>query len=113
MKKYYIFFVFIFYVTSYDVSAAIYKGQMIFATHCVECHTGRVSFIESHTKKEWNSLFKNRAKKIIAIHKSINDEEHTEALSYIQSARFLKKYRNLREFLVEYAKDSGKVPACN
>ncbi len=95
---------------SLNLNAASYKGQRVFSKRCVKCH-GRQDFIESKTRKQWKKLMKHKGKKLAEIH--LNSQKAKKSWKYFKSKRFKKKAKHLKDFLVEYAKDSGRVPACN
>ncbi len=93
-----------------NLYAASYKGQRIYSKQCVKCH-GRQEFIESKTQKEWKNLFQQKGQKLAKIH--LKSEKAQESWGYFESSKFQRKSHHLEDFLVEYAKDSGRVPACN
>lgn len=95
---------------SLNVNAASYKGQRVYSKRCVKCH-GRQKFIESKTKREWKKLMSHKGKKLAEIH--LKSKKAKKSWRYFKSRRFQRKARHLKDFLVEYAKDSGRVPACN
>jgi hypothetical protein len=110
MKHLAVGIVVLFSIVSQDACAAAYKGQRIYAKHCVACH-GRQEFIGSKTASQWSALFVNKAKPLVSLH--LKSKKAKESWDYFSSKKFTKKSRHLKDFLVEYAKDSGKVPACN
>jgi cytochrome c2 len=97
-------------VASLHVHAAAYKGQRVYAKHCVACH-GRQEFIGSKIAAQWKVLLDNHGKALAKLH--LKSQKAKESWGYFKSKKYTKKSRHLKDFLVEYAKDSGKVPACN
>ena len=95
---------------SFSLQAASYKGQRVYSKRCVKCH-GRQDFIESKKKREWKRLMKHKGQKLAEIH--LNSPKAKKSWKYFKSKRFKRKAKHLKDFLVEYAKDSGRVPACN
>ncbi|NPA66537.1 MAG: cytochrome c [Epsilonproteobacteria bacterium] len=93
-----------------NIEAAAYKGQRIYAKKCVSCH-GKQKFIESKTKAQWQDVFKNNGKDLAYLH--LQSEKAKASWKYFKSKKYTKKVHHLKDFLIEYAKDSGKVPACN
>ena len=91
--------------------AAIYKGQKEFVKKCLKCHGSGQTFVASHKMKHWKKLMRKKGKKLAQIH--LKSEKAKKSWKYFKSKRFKKKSRHLKQFLVEYAKDSGNVPACN
>jgi hypothetical protein len=99
---------FIFSVSSY---AAIYKGQKVFVKECVGCHNGGQAFIAKKTMRDWKKLMDKKGKSLAELH--LKNKDAKDSWEYFESNNFEKKSKHLQQFLVEYAKDSGNVPACN
>jgi len=99
----------IFTLSSSD--AAIYKGQRIFVKKCVKCHKARQNFISKYRMKKWRKWMRKKGKPLAEIH--LRSEKAKKSWKYFKSRRYYRKSRHLKQFLVEYAKDSGNVPACN
>ena len=97
-------------IFSLNLHAASYKGQRIYSKRCVKCH-GRQDFIESKKKRDWKRLMKHKGKKLAELH--LKSKKAKKSWKYFKSKRFQRKAKHLKDFLVEYAKDSGRVPACN
>ena len=91
--------------------AAIYKGQKEFVKKCLKCHDSGQTFVAEHKMKYWKKLMRKKGKKLAQIH--LKNEKAKKSWKYFKSKRFKKKSKHLKQFLVEYAKDSGNVPACN
>ena len=91
--------------------AAIYKGQKEFVSKCLQCHDSGQTFVASHTMREWKKLIGKQGVALAKTH--LASQKAKESWKYFKSKRFTKKSRHLKQFLVEYAKDSGNVPACN
>jgi len=102
-----------FILTSLTSNAAVYKGQRIFVKKCVKCHRDGQQFVASKKKKEWKRLMKKKGRKIAQIHLKSKNEKTKKSHKYFKSRKFKKKSKHLKQFLMEYAKDSGNVPACN
>ncbi len=110
MKRFLLLLLMVFFVTVTNVEAAAYKGQRVFSKQCARCH-GKQKFIASKTKEEWKAVFKNKGQNLAKLH--LKEQKAKASWSYFKSKKYAKKARHLKDFLVEYAKDSGKVPACN
>jgi uncharacterized membrane protein YgaE (UPF0421/DUF939 family) len=100
-----------FVVVLVDADAAIYKGQKEFSKKCAKCHRQKQTFIASHTQSEWKKLLGNDGKVLAKLH--LDSKKAEKSWNYFKDSRYTKKVRHLKQFLVEYAKDSGNVPACN
>ena len=113
MNKFFLFLFSIFILTSLSSSAAVYKGQRVFVKKCVKCHKGGQQFVSTKKKKEWKKLMKKKGKKLATIHLKSKNKKAKKSWKYFKSKRYKKKSKHLKQFLMEYAKDSGNVPACN
>ncbi len=92
-------------------SAAAYKGQRIFVRECKACHDSGQAMATSKKAKVWKQLFSNGGDELASIH--LESKKAKESWEYFQSGEFTPKSKHLKDFMMEYAKDSGKVPACN
>lgn len=111
MAKYLFYLLVLSFIVIPEAGAAVYKGQRIFVKQCVECHKDRQAFIAEKKRREWKKLFKKKGKPLADIH--LNNKEAKKSWKYFKSKKFVRKQRHLKQFLMEYAKDSGNVPACN
>ena len=92
-------------------NAALYKGQRIFVKKCLKCHDGGQSFVSEYKMKKWKKWMKKKGKPLAALH--LKKKKAKKSCKYFKSKKYSKKSKHLRQFLIEYAKDSGNVPACN
>lgn len=95
------------------LDAALYKGQREFVKACIGCHESRQEFIITKNKKEWKELLQNNGQKLAKLHLSSSNKNAEASHDYFRDKSFVKNSKNLMQFLMEYAKDSGNVPACN
>jgi cytochrome c1 len=104
----------LFFLTLISSQAALYKGQRIYSKVCMKCHTGGGAFIGNKTQYEWDTFTRSNGKKLLDVHlnsdKFKNEEKYKK---YFLSKKYKTNNKHLGEFLMEYAKDSGNVPACN
>jgi len=89
-------------------NAAVYKGQKEFIKQCRKCHTPAQGFVSSHTAAEWEKIFTNDGKNLVALH--LKEKKAKAAWNYFKGKKYPKKVKHLRQFFMEYAKDSGNVP---
>lgn len=94
-----------------SLNAAAYKGQRVFLKKCISCHTTKQSFIKTKTVSEWEDFMENRGELLAELH--FENEDAKDGWEYFKSKRYGKKAKHLKDFLIEYAKDSGNVPACD
>lgn len=95
------------------LEAAVYKGQKEYVKKCRKCHGGGQKIAADKRMKEWKNLLnkKNKGAGLAQIH--IDSKKAKKSWKYFQSKKYRKRARHLRDFMVEYARDSGNVPACN
>jgi hypothetical protein len=111
MSKAVLIFVSMFFIFSVSSHAAIYKGQKVFVKECVSCHEAGQAFIAKKKMRDWKKLMEKKGKPLAELHLKNNNAK--DSWSYFESNNYEKKIKHLEQFLVEYAKDSGNVPACN
>jgi hypothetical protein len=95
-------------VTLSSSNAAIYKGQKEFVKKCRQCHKDGEALVSEHTMTEWKALLKDDGKPLADIH--LKNQKAKGSWVYFKGKRYGSKARHLKQFLVEYAKDSGNVP---
>ncbi len=91
---------------STTASADIKKGQKGYLKKCKKCHGNGTKGSAMKTQAEWEELFANDGKNIIAKHNG------TKAEKYFNSKSFKKKAVHIKDFLYQYGSDSGNVPSC-
>ncbi len=95
------------------LEAAVYKGQKEYVKKCRKCHGGGQKVAASKRMRDWKKLLnkKNKGIELAGIH--LDSDKAKKSWKYFNSKKYRKKAKHLRDFIVEYAKDSGNVPACN
>ncbi len=111
MKKFILFLLSITFLTLVPANAAIYKGQKVFVKYCVSCHEGGQTFVAEFKMKKWKKWMKKKGKPLAQLH--LKDKKAKKSWKYFKSKKYTKKSKHLKQFVIEYAKDSGNVPACN
>ncbi|SFV66834.1 hypothetical protein MNB_SM-6-421 [hydrothermal vent metagenome] len=94
-----------------SADAAIYKGQEIFIQKCLKCHPSCQDFVAKYKQNEWQKLMENKGKPLAELH--LKSKKAKKSWDYFKSKKYYKKLKHLKQFLIEYAKDSGNVPVCN
>lgn len=94
-----------------SAEAAVYKGQKVYIKKCRKCHGGGLEVAASKKKRTWKKLMKKKGEGLAKLH--LDNEKAKASWSYFDSRTYTKRAKHLKDFLVEYAKDSGNVPACN
>ena len=63
--------------------------------------------------KDWKKLLNKKNKGALLAKLHLENKKAKKSWKYFDSKKYRKRARHLRDFMVEYAKDSGNVPACN
>jgi cytochrome c2 len=113
MNKLFAFVFSIFLLAPAVLEAAVYKGQNEFVKKCTKCHKSGQDFVSTKTQKEWKKLMNNKGEELASIHINSTNSDASASSEYFESSAYAKKAKHLSDFLEEYAKDSGRVPACN
>lgn len=113
MNKFLISLLYVSFFASFTLDAAAYKGQSVFVKKCAICHKNGQVFVATKTRKEWTNITKNKSEKLAEIHLKSKNPDAKPSYEYFESGDFLKAEGHLKDFLIEYAGDSGNVPACN
>lgn len=95
------------------LEAASYKGQSEFVRQCVKCHKGGQDFVATKRAIEWKKLMAKKGEPLAKLHINSTDENALKSTEYFSGSRYPKFAKHLKDFLVDYASDSGRVPACN
>ena len=111
MKNYLFIAIFAFLFISSPMNAAIYKGHRVFTKVCNDCHGSGVMFVSKKTISQWKKMMKKKGEKLSKLH--LKSKKAKASWKYFKSKKFTRKTKHLKDFLLEYAKDSGNVPACN
>ena len=111
MKKFVLFLLSIVFLTLVPANAAIYKGQKVFVKRCLSCHEAGQAFVAEYKIRTWKKLMKKKGKPLAKLH--LKDKDAKKSWKYFKSKKYTKKSKHLKQFVIEYAKDSGNVPACN
>ncbi|MEJ2468585.1 MAG: cytochrome C [Campylobacterales bacterium] len=91
--------------------AAVYKGQREFHKKCKKCHSDGQEVAAAFKRRTWKKMMKNKGEGLAELH--LNNEEAKKSWKYFKSKKFQRHSKHLKDFMIEYAKDSGNVPACN
>jgi len=68
-----------------------------------------LDFVQLHTQAEWHALFEDKGKNFIVIF----SKKYPKQKKFLNDPKTWKKLQHVRDFAIEYANDSGKVPSCS
>jgi len=111
MMKSILLFISIMLFSTVSVQASIYKGQKVYMKDCLGCHGTAEAFVSSKSISDWESQMNKRGEQLAMVH--LKEKKAEKSWAYFQSDSYGDKVKNLKKFLVEYAKNTGNVPACN
>ena len=94
-----------------SLDAAVYKGQREYVKKCRKCHGDGQKLMASRDKMGWERLMKNNGEPLAKLH--LENDKAKKSWDYFEDKQFRKKAKHLENFMLEYASDSGNVPACN
>jgi hypothetical protein len=90
--------------------AAIYKGRIAYVEDCQSCHQRGDELLVTRTQSEWKTIMRDQGRGLAKRH--LLSKNSIKSWEYFESPIYVNKSRHLKDFLVEYAKDSGNVLAC-
>lgn len=93
-----------------SANAAIYKGRIIYTKQCKSCHLKGDDLTTSRTKVQWRNVMQENGIGLAKLHFSAKNTK--QAWEYFSSDAYAKECRHLEDFMLEYAKDSGNILAC-
>ncbi|MDD4855031.1 MAG: cytochrome C [Sulfuricurvum sp.] len=93
------------------LNAAAYKGQKIYVETCKDCHGGGQALAGAKNTRTWEKIMDKKGEQLADIH--LSSKKAQASWEYFGDKKFTKDSKHLEDFLTEYAKDSGNVPACN
>ncbi|WP_201353513.1 c-type cytochrome [Hydrogenimonas urashimensis] len=91
-----------------SLDASVFKGQRAYMKLCKSCHKSGGKLAKSHTQEEWEEYFDNNAKLLKSAH-----AKDSKVMDMLNSEKFNKNLKHMKQFFYKYASDSGNVPACN
>ncbi len=94
-----------------SADAAVYKGQKVYVKKCRKCHGSGLEVAAAKKRTTWKKLLKNKGDGLAKLH--LENDKAKASWKYFESKKYTKSAKHLQDFMVEYAKDSGNVPACN
>jgi hypothetical protein len=111
MNKIFVSIISLFFFAELTSSAAVYKGQRMYVKEYRGCHGGGQGMAASKRAREWKKMLNNDGEELVKVHADSKKAE--KSWDYFKSNNFQSNSKHLKDFLMEYSKDSGKVPACN
>jgi O-glycosyl hydrolase len=111
MKKVVFSVLFAILATSVASEAAVYKGQREFHKKCKSCHEDGQEISAMYKRRTWKKLMAHKGEGLAELH--LENKQAKKSWKYFKSSKYKRHAKHLEDFLREYAKDSGNVPACN
>ncbi|MDD3324705.1 MAG: hypothetical protein PHN38_06260 [Sulfurospirillaceae bacterium] len=96
-------------IATTSVFADAQKGQKAYLKYLKSAtKLNGADFAKQQTQEEWKALFANDGAKFIEKYSA----KFPDAAEFFKGEKFKKLMNDVRDFCVEYASDSGNVPAC-
>ena len=92
-------------------NAAVYKGQREYQKKCKSCHANGQEIAAAYKRQEWKILMEDHGKGLAELH--LKSTKAKDSWHYFEGSSYKKHSKDLKDFMIEFAKDSGNVPACN
>lgn len=90
-------------------TADVKKGQKVYLkVFKARFHKNGAKFAAEHTMAEWKALFANKGEMFIKVY----SKKSPKVFKVLHKKKIWKKLQHLRDFVIEYANDSGNVPSC-
>lgn len=67
-----------------------------------------LDFVQLHTQAEWQALFEDEGRGFIAEF----SKKYPKHERFLNDPKLWNKLQHVRDFAIEYASDSGKIPSC-
>lgn len=94
-------------------AGSTFSGQRVYLKECRTCHMGSKIFLHTHTSDEWNELLDSNGSSLSFIHlsknvKNVNSKDGTieDSHSYFKSEKYKLQYSDLRNFIIQFSKNS-------
>ena len=109
MKKI-VLFVLIVGISTVSLNASIYKGQRYFQKKCLSCHGKALKFVTEKSYDEWAEYLEENGDVMYQIHE--DSDEAADSMDYFDSSKYRRSIKHFKDFFLEYASDTGNIPAC-
>ena len=93
------------------LNASVYKGHALYQKKCLKCHDKALEFVIAKDTDEWDEVMRDKGVHLQLIH--LKSSEAKPSWKYFKGKRYPKNVKHYRDFLFEYAADTGNIPACD
>lgn len=92
------------------LNASVYKGQKYFQKKCLSCHGKALKFVTGKSYDDWQEYLSANGDVLYKLH--ADADEAADSMSYFESDKFRRSMKHYKDFFLEYASDTGNIPAC-
>ena len=92
------------------LNASVYKGQKYFKKNCLSCHGKALKFVTEKSYDTWLGYLEGEGDVLYDVH--TDSDEASAAMKYFDDDHYRRKFEHYRDFFLEYASDTGNIPAC-
>ena len=100
----------LFILSLLSVYASVYKGQKYFKKKCLSCHGKALVFVTEKNYQQWQEYLSENGDVLYEVHEE--SEEAKASMKYFNSNKFRRSIGHFSDFFLEYASDTGNIPAC-
>ena len=101
---------FMFILSLLSVQASVYKGQKYFKKKCLSCHGKALVFVTEKNYAQWQEYLSDNGNIIYKIHEE--SDKAKASMKYFNSDKYRRSIGHFSDFFLEYASDTGNIPAC-
>lgn len=103
--------IFILLISLSPVDASVYKGLKYFKQKCLHCHGKALEFVTHRSYDQWAEYLDADGGVLYDMHEKSADA--VTAMEYFNGHKYRKSVKHFRDFFLEYASDTGNIPACD
>lgn len=96
--------------TLVPLNASVYKGQKYFKKKCLSCHGKALVFVTEKSYEEWTKYLDANGDTMYDLHKNL--PQAAASMPYFNSDKYRTSIGHFKDFFLEYANDTGNIPAC-
>ena len=92
------------------LNASVYKGQKYFKKKCLSCHGKALIFVTEKSYDQWTKYLDVNGDVLYDLHKDV--DAASRSMKYFNSQKYRDSVHHFKDFFLEYANDTGNIPAC-
>ena len=101
---------FVLFLVLLPLHSSVYKGEKYFKKNCLSCHGKALKFVTEKEYDKWRKYFSENGDILYDLHD--DSDEAIDAMKYFRSEKYRRSIKHYKDFFLEYASDTGNIPAC-